>query len=86
MDSFNFTPINGFEDSVSFPDPSSEEEAREQLMTPLNQLKTYVNSMADAITTLEGTFGDQEAFDTLVAQIQSVQALLNQPIAMLVEE
>lgn len=43
MEKFKFTPITGFQDSNSYPEPSNETEVREQLQRPLNQLRDYIN-------------------------------------------
>ena len=43
INDFEFTPSNGFNDTVAFPNPTSGAEARSQLQTPLNQLRDYIN-------------------------------------------
>lgn len=40
---FAFDPVTGFNDTTAFPNPTSGSQARTQLQTPLNQLKTYIN-------------------------------------------
>lgn len=45
LNNFNFNPINGLMDKNEFPtNPVSEDAARGQFMTPLNQLKDFINS------------------------------------------
>ena len=40
---FAFDPVTGFNDTTVYTNPTSGAEARQQLQTPLNQLKTYIN-------------------------------------------
>ena len=47
MEKFKFTPEVGFLDGTEYPNPASENETREQLQRPLNQLKDYLNSYVD---------------------------------------
>lgn len=77
MDRFSFTPDKGFEDASSFPDPGSESAAREQLMRLHNQMKEYVNSMADVVSSLEISTGDPEAVARIEAAIAEIQSFLN---------
>lgn len=77
MDRFSFTPDKGFEDASSFPDPGSESAAREQLMRLHNQMKDYVNSMADVVSSLEISTGDPEAVARIEAAIAEIQSFLN---------
>ena len=46
INKFEFDPVQGFENTVAFPDPTNEAEVREQLMRLHNQLKSYVNQLA----------------------------------------
>lgn len=41
---FAFDPVSGFLDDSAYPDPKDETETREQLMTPHNQVKDYLNN------------------------------------------
>ena len=41
---FEFTPTNGFNDTVAYPNPTSGAEARSQLQTPLNQVRDFLNN------------------------------------------
>lgn len=41
---FAFNPVSGFLDDTAFPDPKDETETREQMMTPHNQVKDYLNN------------------------------------------
>jgi hypothetical protein len=77
MDRFSFTPDKGFEDASSFPDPGSESAAREQLMRLHNQMKDYVNSMADVVSSLEISTGDPDAVARIEAAIAEIQSFLN---------
>ena len=77
MERFSFTPDKGFEDASSFPDPGSESAAREQLMRLHNQMKEYVNSMADVVSSLEISTGDPEAVARIEAAIAEIQSFLN---------
>jgi hypothetical protein len=77
MDRFSFTPDKGFEDASSFPDPGSESAAREQLMRLHNQMKEYVNSMADVVSSLEISTGDPDAVARIEAAIAEIQSFLN---------
>lgn len=54
MNKFKFTPENGFQDAVSFPDPASESETREQLQRIPNQIRDFINSLVDDIQTNGG--------------------------------
>lgn len=77
MDRFSFTPDKGFEDASSFPDPGSESAAREQLMRLHNQMKEYVNSMADVVSSLEISTGDPDAVARIEAAIAEIQSFLD---------
>jgi hypothetical protein len=77
MDRFSFKPDKGFEDASSFPDPGSESAAREQLMRLHNQMKDYVNSMADVVSSLEISTGDPDAVARIEAAIAEIQSFLN---------
>lgn len=45
MRDFSFSPENGLENVEQFPTtPKSEQEARQQIQTPLNQIKEFINS------------------------------------------
>lgn len=77
MDRFSFTPDKGFEDASSFPDPGSESAAREQLMRLHNQMKDYVNTMADVVSSLEISTGDPDAVARIEAAIAEIQSFLN---------
>ena len=75
MDKFNFTPTDGFKDGSAYPNPTNETETREQLQRPLDQLKTFINSMID---TLAGENGFKEIgtpegtlYETLMKMIKS---------------
>ena len=76
MEQFQFTPINGFEDSASFPDPGSEADAREQLMRLHKQMQAYVNEMSTLVTTIAAGQQVPGALDDLVARLDSVADLL----------
>ena len=74
MQPFNYVPANGFRDASSYPDPASEAQAREQLMSLHDQMRTYVNQVSSEVTSLEtdvaaiaGAMGDPAA----IAQIQN---------------
>ncbi len=43
ISNFAFDPTTGFNDTTAFPNPTSGAEARQQLQTPLNQLRDYIN-------------------------------------------
>ena len=77
MEQFQFSPVNGFEDSASFPDPGSEADAREQLMRLHNQMKTYVNEMSTLVTTIAAGQQVPGELDDLVARLDSVADLLD---------
>lgn len=53
MEKFKFTPEQGFRDGTAFPNPTSETDIRNQLQTPLDQLKDYVNQLLGIIPTDE---------------------------------
>lgn len=76
MEQFQFSPVNGFEDSASFPDPGSEADAREQLMRLHRQMQTYVNEMSTLVTTIAAGQQVPGALDDLVARLDSVADLL----------
>lgn len=76
MEQFQFSPINGFEDSASFPDPGSEADAREQLMRLHKQMQAYVNEMSTLVTTIAAGQQVPGALDDLVARLDSVADLL----------
>ena len=51
MDNFVFTPAQGFKDASSYPNPSSEAETREQLMSLHEQTRDFINAnLVDAVT------------------------------------
>jgi len=80
MDRFSFTPDKGFEDASSFPDPGSESAAREQLMRLHNQMKDYVNTMADSVSALEAAIGaaigDPTKIQDLIDKVNEIEAFL----------
>lgn len=76
MEQFQFNPVNGFEDSASFPDPGSEADAREQLMRLHKQMQAYVNEMSTLVTTIAAGQQVPGALDDLVARLDSVADLL----------
>lgn len=41
---FSFNPPTGFNDATVYTNPTSGAEARQQLQTPLNQLRDYINN------------------------------------------
>lgn len=43
---FQYTPVEGFRDVTSFPDPSTEAEARDQIQSLLDQAATEINNRA----------------------------------------
>jgi len=45
MEQFAFTPANGFKDSTSFPNPTTESATREQFQRIPDQIKDYINSV-----------------------------------------
>lgn len=48
MNKFQFSPPNGLLDSSAYPtNPATEAEARGQIQAPLNQLKDFINAIAD---------------------------------------
>jgi hypothetical protein len=53
MEKFKFTPEQGFLDGTAYPNTKSEQENREQLQRPLNQLRDYVNELLGIIPTDE---------------------------------
>lgn len=74
MQAFNFNPEQGFLDTGVYTDPTSETEARTQLMSLHTQTKTFINNlvvevndMEDEILAIAGATGDPAA----IAQIQS---------------
>lgn len=80
MEQFQFSPVNGFEDSASFPDPGSEADAREQLMRLHKQMQIYVNTMAGSVTALEAAIGaaidDPEKVQELIDKVNEIEAFL----------
>ncbi|WP_087066447.1 hypothetical protein [Intestinibacillus massiliensis] len=50
-----FNPEQGFADAAAYPDPTNEEEVREQLMRPQMQLRDYINTVL--LTALESAAG-----------------------------
>lgn len=55
MNNFNFTPVDGLLNKESFPSkPESEEQARTQIQTPLNQLRDFINTnVVSSVNSLE---------------------------------
>lgn len=51
LNKMNFDPDNGFQNSGSYPDPSNENETREQLMRPHKQMQTFVNNLIELLNT-----------------------------------
>lgn len=51
MNTFKFTPEQGFRDASAFPNPASETETRNQFQIPLDQLRDYINT----VTNLKGS-------------------------------
>lgn len=49
MDNFAFTPTEGFRNGTSFPDPSTETEAREQLQRLHDQTRDFINGVVGAV-------------------------------------
>lgn len=45
MNKFQYTPPEGFRDGTSYPNPANGTEARNQLQTPLDQIRDFVNSI-----------------------------------------
>ena len=87
MDRFEFVPEKGFEDAAAFPDPGSEEATRKQLMELHNQMKTYVNSMADTVTTIEGAVGDPDAIQQIEDAVSQIENFLTvSPYVVYLEE
>ena len=84
MDSFAFTPANGFNDASTFTDPASEAETRSQLFSPHEQTRDYINNtIVPAINTLQtqvqaisGAVGDPEALQEILDAIASIQDFL----------
>lgn len=68
IEKFNFNPPAGIEDSVSFPDPSSESETREQLNRLHKQTQTYVNNLVAIIQGTSGAYniGNEELSELTV--------------------
>lgn len=52
INTFNFNPPAGIEDPVSFPDPVSEEETREQMQRLHNQTRDKVNEIVSHLNSL----------------------------------
>jgi len=66
---FQFDPTDGLENKVSFPkSPGSEEEARAQVQTPMNQIRDYINTTlkteVDAKETPEGAQAKADAAES----------------------
>lgn len=44
MDNFSFNPVNGFEDTDAYPNPSSGTQTRSQLMSIPKQIRDFINN------------------------------------------
>lgn len=84
MDSFTFNPANVFKDTSVFTDPSSEDETREQLSSPHEQTRDFINAnvvpalneLESKVLALEGAVGDPTAIQELLAAVAQIQAFL----------
>lgn len=84
MDSFTFNPANVFKDTSVFTDPSSEDETREQLSSPHEQTRDFINTnvvpalneLESKVLALEGAVGDPTAIQELLAAVAQIQAFL----------
>ena len=73
MDRFTFNPETGFMDATSYPDPSGELEAREQLMSLHSQVKDFLNlTLIPYVEALAGATGDPEAIEEIEAKLNQV--------------
>lgn len=79
MEQFNFNPETGFIDSSTYPDPSSELEARNQLMTLHSQTQTFINeTLIPYVEAIAGATGDPEAIEEIETKLNTVlQAIQN---------
>ncbi len=85
MDSFAFTPANGFNDASTFTDPASEAETRSQLFSPHEQTRDYINNtivptvndLISQVQGLSGAVGDPEALQEILDAIATVRDFLD---------
>ena len=75
MDEFAFNPETGFNDSSTYPDPSTEAETRAQLMKPHEQTRDFINN-----TLIPGLTGTSGASNIKTIDGTSVQAQLDKKI------
>lgn len=81
MENFIFNPETGFMDATSYPDPSSETEAREQLMSLHSQVRDFLNmTLIPYVEALAGATGDPEAIEEIENKLNQVlQAISDIP-------
>ncbi len=64
MDSFSFTPVNGYEDTDAYPNPSSGTQTRSQLMSIPKQIRDFLNNtLIPAVNGLTTSKQDKLTFD-----------------------
>ena len=84
MDSFAFTPENGFKDASTFTDPSTETDTRAQLFLPHEQTREYINGtvvpavslLQNQMQTVLGAVGDPTAIQGILDAVSEIQDFL----------
>lgn len=85
MDSFTFTPTEGFNDASIYTNPGSETETRRQLFTPHEQTRDYINNnvvpvvseLQTDVEALKAATGDPEAIQEIMDAVAQIQSFLN---------
>ena len=83
MDKLIFNPVNGFLDASAYPDPNTETQVREQLMSLHSQAQEYLNGpVYDAIVALQAATGDPDAIQEIMDAIATIQDFLTSADAL----